>query len=558
MKLNNQVLSLFTALVISFLFVAKSSAQEGAKSINLLAKALGDIDKDGRPSEKSWRGNRQDFSISKARLSLDSPNSYGRRLLFTDLKLGKECTWSGRVIFDALPTKQNFAYILLADLPQYQTSDKGIRTYEYLALSIFGQGRRNIALVTLKLNIKGDNIKTAQVKLERDHSLLQSPSFDVLDEALDLDFKIRYDYEKGKLSFYLREANHKQWLPEIGTLDWRELLPQEEHHSFGFLLDHTKSFRQAMHFAQLSVTNSSAESNEQPPVDNPNDNEQDKDKDDDKQEETVDKSIILTEVMPNPKAGSAEYIELYNPNDKVIDLTPYQIGIGSNEYKIKKLGLRTAGSIPAKSYLVLSTSPKAVLETYPSCPEASVTQVSLPQMNNKGCYIYLYKDGAVIDGLYYDPKQQPRGLQSKRGIAWEREGLEEENLEDIQWHIGAKSSDYASAGLPNTQGTTEETPNKNQAGKGQDEAKRLQEAQKRLREDKDLVVKLQLYDLTGALLYENEGKQARLFLAKPYSSEAMAQLPAIQHQQTLIVLLNISEPKAKKKSETLTLKAFYP
>ncbi len=225
MRLNNQVLNLFIALVISFVFVAKSSAQEGTKSENLLAKALKSMDKDGRPSEKSWRGNRQDFSISEGAISLDTKVFSGRPRLFTDVQLGDLCTWSGRVRLDKLPTKQNYAYILLSDLPQYQTESKDMLTFEYLALSIGGQGRRNVALVTLKLKVyltrrdEGKKIVITKLELGRDINLINAPAFSSLEKSLQFDFKVHYDYAQAKLSFDYVLPNKPDFLAHIGTID---------------------------------------------------------------------------------------------------------------------------------------------------------------------------------------------------------------------------------------------------------------------------------------------------------------------------------------------------
>ncbi len=563
MKLNNQVLSLFIALVISFVFVAKSSAQEGTKRENLLTKALNSIDLEGRPSEKSWRGNRQDFSISKEELSFNTSKTSGKSRLFTDILLENETTWSGRVRFDKLPTKRNYAYILLADIPQHQKESKNMLSYEYLALSIGGQGRRNVALVVVELQVyfklinNGKKIRITKIELGRDDNLINAPTFYTLEESLQFDFKVHYDYQKAKLSLNFRYPNQPPSLSHIGTINWQGLVPQKQAHSFGLLVSHTKSFRKAMHFDKLCITRGEQEDNEQIPEDKP-------DKPEDKEEEAVDKPIIITEVMPNPKAGSEEYIELYNPNNKAIDLTPYQIGIGSNDYHIKKVGLRSLDFIPAKSYLVLSRNPEAVIEIYPSCPKDLAMELKLPYMNNKGCYICLYQNNELVDGLYYEPKQLPRGLQSKRGLAWEREGLEHyDDLGKILWHIGAKASDYASPGLPNSKGEKGGTAPKDKKTKKDNKKKNakgeeisLENAQARLEQEKELLVEVKLYDLTGALLYKSKGDEARTFLAKPFTRASITNASAIPSKQILISVITLSSPK--KKNEILTLKGFIP
>ncbi len=562
MKLINHKRLYLLLLLLSWGIATRSFAQKEQKSktINLLAEQLKNTDDKSRPSKKSWRGNRRDFSIDKGVLSLNSTSGYGKRLLFTSLPLGNQVSWSGSVRLDKLPTKSNYAYILLCDLPQYY-SQKGTETQvEYLALSIAGQGRTDVALVTLRLTLKGQNIQFSHIKLGADHNLINAPLYPIREKFLEFSYKVCYDYTKGKLSFALDYVGDDEPYKVLNTIDWREIQPQDEKHSFGFFVNYSKSFSQGIHFDKLAVHNSldTTEEGGKSDDDKPNkDKGKEGQEEGKKSEKEGEKAILLTEIMPNPKPQSAEYVELYNPNNQAIDLSTYHIGIGSSMGRIRKIRLSKAGEIKAKSYLVLSTNPKAILSSYPTCPKDLVSLVKLPQMNNKGCYVFLYKDGRRIDGVHYNPKLLPRGYQSKRGIAWEREGLEHiEYLEDIVWHIASPERGYASVGLPNSQGVEEpkgtSPKQKGKKGRASHRLSSLAELQTILAKDKSLEVELFIYNVSGTLLCQRQNASARDFI-KSFAEQGCQCLQSLGLLPQAIIL-HFKLPSSKGRAKELILK----
>ncbi len=518
----------------------KSLGQE-ANLPNLLKENL--KAEGGRLSSSLWRGHLEDFSYQDKRLSLNSNKELGRKLLFTTIKFDKSATWSGHVRLDKLPTNKNYAYILLSDLPQFHQSNGVYKIFEYLVLSIGGRERKGIALATLQLKLWGNDIKQAKVELDNDKTLLAVSDFPI-DDSLDFDYIVSYDYDKAKLMFAVKYSSSSRW--EQNSINWQELKPQDLKQSFGFLVNFSKAYQKAFHFSDLLITNAAK-------VDKliiPDDNSKKKE---DKPLKDEGKAVLITEVMPRPKEACAEYIELYNLNDKAVELNNYEIGIGSTEDNIRKLRLMGI-SIGAKSYLVLSKDPQAVLSCHSSCPKDLIYQAKLPQMNNKACYIFLYRDGQMIDGLYYNSKKLPKGFQSKKGVAWERSSLEHKELmTDISWHIGAKEKAYASAGLPNSKLSSE---NKTKPSESKEDELTIQELQQKLKEDDKLTVAVRIYDMMGVLLYKNEGAEARAYVCNLFSSNIPDALRAVPRKQLLINEITLINPKSDSSSKTLIIKAF--
>ena len=76
--------------------------------------------------------------------------------------------------------------------------------------------------------------------------------------------------------------------------------------------------------------------------------------------------LLLSEVMPHPKAGCPEYIELYNASDSPCELGDYALAAGrdGSSYKITPL---PPYSIPAGSYIVVTKDPDCLSSCLPRC-----------------------------------------------------------------------------------------------------------------------------------------------------------------------------------------------
>lgn len=61
-------------------------------------------------------------------------------------------------------------------------------------------------------------------------------------------------------------------------------------------------------------------------------------------------SLRITELMPAPRPGEAEWVEIFNPNNVAIDLTGWTIGDLARHTPL-------SGTIPPRSYLVVATAP---------------------------------------------------------------------------------------------------------------------------------------------------------------------------------------------------------
>ncbi|GGM45805.1 hypothetical protein GCM10007088_00780 [Porphyromonas pasteri] len=393
-----------------------------------------DFSTEGTPTEKHWRYDRELYHITGGALHLSVPKEppRGSATLATDILLPKQPIWRGQVKTDLIPTAYNHATILLCAIKPLAE-----KSYEYVALD-FGQGGQQcINLRRVRVG-RSDSHPTEFILSPLGRPLISSPI--LLNTSGSWDYDVRYSAEAG-WQLYLREAGSEQEWELIGEEeDFRPTLPEKN--TFGISCTFTSTHHTGWHFRQLRIypaseTDPIGGEGTPPrpePVPTP----------------TPTPRLLLSEVMPHPKAGCPEYIELYNASDSPCELGDYALAAGrdGSSYKITPLPPRT---IPAGSYIVVTKDPDALAAAYPDAPRETFVKASLPRLLNQSGLIGLLlgDDGLVVDLLHYDSSLLPKGLKSKAGIALERKDFQA--IEEAgNWHAAARSAGFATPGQKNS------------------------------------------------------------------------------------------------------------
>lgn len=406
-----------------------------------------DFSTEGTPTEKHWRYDRALYRISDGALHLSVPKepTRGSATLATDIMLPERPIWRGQVKTDLIPTAYNYATILICAIKPLAE-----KSYEYVALD-FGQGgQQRINLRRVKVG-RSDSYPTEFILSPLGRPLISSPI--LLNTSGSWDYDVRYSAEAG-WQLYLREAGSEQEWELIGEEeDFRPTLPEKN--TFGISCTFTSTHHTGWHFRQLRIypgseTDPIGGEGTPPrpePVPTP----------------TPTPRLLLSEVMPHPKAGCPEYIELYNASDSPCELGDYALAAGrdGSSYKITPLSPRT---IPAGSYIVVTKDPDALAAAYPEAPRETFVKASLPRLLNQSGLIGLLlgDDGLVVDLLHYDSGLLPKGMKSKAGIALERKDYQV--IEEAgNWHAAARSAGFATPGQKNSSaenggGNQDDTP----------------------------------------------------------------------------------------------------
>ena len=441
-----------------------------------------DFSTEGTPTEKHWRYDRELYHIAGGALHLSVPKEppRGSATLATDIILPKQPIWRGQVKTDLIPTAYNHATILLCAIKPLAE-----KSYEYVALD-FGQGgQQRISLRRVKVG-RSDSHPTEFILSPLGRPLISSPI--LLNTSGSWDYDVRYSAEAG-WQLYLREAGSEQEWELIGEEeDFRPTLPEKN--TFGISCTFTSTHHTGWHFRQLRIypaseTDPIGGEGTPPrpePVPTPT--------------PTPRLGLLLSEVMPHPKAGCPEYIELYNASDSPCELGDYALAAGrdGSSYKITPLPPHT---IPSGSYIVVTKDPDALAAAYPDAPRETFVKASLPRLLNQSGLIGLLlgDDGLVVDLLHYDSSLLPKGMKSKSGIALERKDYQV--IEEAgNWHAASRSAGFATPGRKNS------SPEGSGSDKGNNPKEHISEEElfALLDSAPDSECHFTLYRLTGELL----------------------------------------------------------
>lgn len=168
--------------------------------------------------------------------------------------------------------------------------------------------------------------------------------------------------------------------------------------------------------------------------------------------------VIINEILTNPKDGEkADYIELYNRSDHIIDLKEMKIGYGGDTLPQKAITAVTKGwQLQPKTYVCLCRNKNITMEQY-ICKEDSrlIECDSLPDFAIGQGIIHLTdKSLRCIDRLAYSEDMHYDKLLTTKGVALERLYADRPTQDENNWRSAAESAGFGTPGYKNSQAGT--------------------------------------------------------------------------------------------------------
>ena len=164
--------------------------------------------------------------------------------------------------------------------------------------------------------------------------------------------------------------------------------------------------------------------------------------------------IVINEILFNPKPGGADYIELYNRSNSIIDLKDCYIANRSNGVtgSLKQISTDNRLLFPG-DYLVITEDALAVQKQYLAKDPGTFTTVNtMPSLpDDKGDVILLNAQGAIIDELAYDEHWHFKLINNDEGVALERIDYNKPTQDVVNWHSAASNAGYGTPGYQNSQ-----------------------------------------------------------------------------------------------------------
>lgn len=172
--------------------------------------------------------------------------------------------------------------------------------------------------------------------------------------------------------------------------------------------------------------------------------------------------LVINEILTNSLGEeTADYIEIYNRSDHIIDLKEVKVGYGGDTLPEKAVFAASKGwQLQPKTYVALCKRPDITREQYICKDESRLLECdSLPDFAiGKGIIHLTDRSLRPIDRLSYTEEMHYAKLLTTKGVALERLYADRPTQDENNWRSAAESAGFGTPGYENSQsGTTLET-----------------------------------------------------------------------------------------------------
>jgi len=171
--------------------------------------------------------------------------------------------------------------------------------------------------------------------------------------------------------------------------------------------------------------------------------------------------VVINEVLFNARGNTrAEFVELYNRSQKVIDLATLRIGFGGTDLPEKSAIAVSSGFLLFPNEYVVLCKHKSITEEQYYVPYTNrlIQCDSMPSYTNSSGIVFLSdKYYNTIDRFQYDEKMHYPLLTSVSGVSLERVSFERETQNENNWKSAAEGAGFATPGYQNSQFSNNKT-----------------------------------------------------------------------------------------------------
>lgn len=169
--------------------------------------------------------------------------------------------------------------------------------------------------------------------------------------------------------------------------------------------------------------------------------------------------IVINEILSHPFEGAdADFVELYNCSNKIIDLKTVKIGSGGDTMPNKAVIAVGSGRqlFPDEYCALCKDRTHTTAHYFCRDPRALQECDSLPAYANAEGVVFLTTIGLqVLDRFAYNDKMHYSGLSSDEGVSLERLRTDHPTQDENNWHSAASTVGYATPGFKNSQAGAE-------------------------------------------------------------------------------------------------------
>ncbi|WP_430817039.1 lamin tail domain-containing protein [Carboxylicivirga sp. RSCT41] len=164
--------------------------------------------------------------------------------------------------------------------------------------------------------------------------------------------------------------------------------------------------------------------------------------------------LLINEVLFNPHPGGADFVEIYNTSNKLINLADlYFAEIKDDQIEKLHQVSEEVLLLQPHSYIAITTDKEKILQNY-NCPQqdALVETSTLPSYpDDEGHVVLANKKGIVLDAFIYHQNMHFDLLKDKEGVSLERLSWDLTTQASDNWLSAASTAGYATPGYLNSQ-----------------------------------------------------------------------------------------------------------
>lgn len=149
--------------------------------------------------------------------------------------------------------------------------------------------------------------------------------------------------------------------------------------------------------------------------------------------------VVINEILFDPISPAADYVEIFNNSDKVLNISDLQIGVVKTSFPnppdttIKKICEENRQLLP-RHYALLTTKPVEIAVQYECTADNFIEMESFPSYPNNGATVLLLFDGEIIDIMSYTEKSHYPLLAETKGVSLERVSQSINSEDSENWH----------------------------------------------------------------------------------------------------------------------------
>ncbi len=163
--------------------------------------------------------------------------------------------------------------------------------------------------------------------------------------------------------------------------------------------------------------------------------------------------LLINEIMFDPTSGATEYIEFYNPTEKIFNLNDFSITRANKDGDLSSKNIGVDYLMLPNSYAIVTKDKQDIIERYEAATARLIVESSINALDNDAGSIALIYNGSniTIDFTNYADDYHSDLIVNPKGISLERISFNAPSDDPNNWHSAASQVGFGTPTYQNSQ-----------------------------------------------------------------------------------------------------------